>query len=179
MKTALLMLSLLVWKWSAYGQGTIQYYDRVRPTMGPQQILEFYGGTNTTPSITPVPPAMPPVLTSVFSGGLISSMTNAAPPNSNPGSFLQVRAWDNVGGTITSWASVQPVQPFAQLALFSFGPPLNPWPFYDLPTLMAQIRSGEFEVTTWNPPTTTVPEPGTVAIASFAAAAILYARRRR
>jgi len=99
-------------------------------------------------------------------GGTPSTQTLniAAVPPGGSGTF-QVRAWDNVGGTITSWdlATIR-----GKSDLFTVGPLGDGG--LALPADMANFRSFNIYA---------VPEPATFALAGLGAAALLIFRRRK
>jgi hypothetical protein len=102
--------------------------------------------------------------------GFVANITGVLTgvPLDAPSATLQLRVWDNQGGTITSWGQALTAFAFSgKSTLFtvnSIGGNLNPPPFLE------GIQSFNIYA---------VPEPGTFVLAGLAAASLLIFRRRK
>ena len=127
---------------------------------------ELWGGVSAN-SLAPVAGADAPILTKGF---FVTANTPVVIPGVPEGfpAFLQLRVWDNEGGTITSWAQAIAADLFglAQSAVFQSLPLGGLAP----PPNMVGLTSFNIH---W------VPEPTTFALAGAGAALLLIFRRRK
>jgi PEP-CTERM motif-containing protein len=103
-----------------------------------------------------------------FVAGVTATLPNV-PPDFTGGATLTLRVWDNVGGTITSWAMAQ-VSGFltAESPLFNLTTPIG-GTFKVAPALVG-LQSFSFH---------TVPEPSTLIFLGLGVVALLILHRRK
>lgn len=166
---------------SVYGQGNVNFanvgvglnspfFDGTQPAgtriTGGTWTIELWAG----PNASDVGAALAGV---AFSGSFANGYFNAGQrtvSNVTGGSaFAQVRIWDNMGGTVTSWAAAQASQTVrlassSWFAITLSTPPATPATMVNLPTGI-----------TVNP----VPEPSTIALGILGGLGALLFRRRK
>lgn len=128
--------------------------------------VQLWGGPDAA-SLAPVPTTttMRTGAAAGFVNGVTVAVPNVAGGPGGPGATFQVLAWDNQGGTITSYAAALTR---GESTVFSITGPLGGGP--QLPPNLTGWTS--FNIAP-------VPEPSTFALAGLGAAALLIFRRRK
>lgn len=158
--------------------GTVDYTGAPLLT-GTGFTAALFGGLSTTVAGDERSPALALVATAVFRpiGNLAGHVISPPPPSpSVPGvlgdsaqrATFQLRAWDNMGGTIGTWAAAMANPAIAQgsSALFTVPAPLGGGPTAP-PNLLG--------LTSFN---LVVPEPGVIALGVLGLGALLLRRRK-
>lgn len=169
---------------AAYGQGTVNLSNNVGAKIFP--ILTPSGGivSGAGYSIGVYKAGTPEVLGAgiVFAtaNGRFNAGTGAAIPGVAAGAkaSLVVRAWDNAGGTINSYADATIKGESAPFSTGTLGgDPDGDGPLLPI-TPIGMVVEGVGGFTSFSLGTTVVPEPTTIALGAIGAAALLIRRRK-
>jgi hypothetical protein len=184
MKTTLLAAGLLAISAPAFGQGTILFanvgtglnapiFDENGTTRlaGTGFSVELLAGA-TAGSLQPISGAITSFLTGGSAGYFNNGGVAVALPGLAPGSqpFFQIRAWNNAGGTITSYAAATSS---GQSAIFQLQSPSVLGDPSAQPPIPAQSMRG---LTSFN--LVPVPEPSTLVLGALGVAALFLRRRK-
>lgn len=132
---------------------------------------ELWGGINGTAegSLAPIAGSLTTFRTGATFSGFWASPGSVAIPGVLEGGIatLQVRAWDNLGGTVLTWAQALTLSAHGVSAVFQS----TALGGIGAPPVLENVRSFNL--------TSTVPEPGTLALAGLGAASMLLFRRKK
>jgi hypothetical protein len=109
-----------------------------------------------------------------YVAGVTATLPNVA-PDSTAGATLEVRVWDNLGGTVTSWAAAQALWGndttlvLGSSPLFNITAPIGGT--FNTPPNLVGLQSFNIYIT--------IPEPSTFALAALGSAVLLIFRRRK
>jgi hypothetical protein len=186
MKKLFVLLACAITAVSSFAQGTVLFTTRIPGVVdikfadasgtlleGPGYTAQLYGGAANAAESTLV--ALTPTTTFRTGNGrgYITPAASGVVVTGVPGgqtASLQIRVWDNAGGTITSWeqATIRGQSDVFQVA--SLGDPTSNPPGVPVDPVGFGVRA--------DPYTLNIPEPTTIALGLIGAAALMLRRRK-
>lgn len=184
---------------AAFAQGTVVFNNRVGTTVDFKIGMSAPGTTTPHTSLlegtgfsaqiwagltaSALAPAAPvtPFRTGAAAGyvvGVTSTLTGV--PGDAPSAFVQIRAWDNRGGTVNSWADAiaqDPGQLLIARGMSDVRTVNNIGGTFNTPPNLTAFHLGATAAPLFN--ISVVPEPSTIALALLGGAALLFRFRKK